>query len=141
MGRAAAGALARHASCDGHRSVFFRGELFATLKILQSGDIAADALKGSWAGAFGQTQFMPTTFQRLAVDFDGDGRRDVVGSVPDALGSTANYLKRAGWVTGEPWGFEVSMPANYEGPSGRRTQRSRSPSGASSASSASTARR
>lgn len=109
-------------SCAGHRQRFFRGELFATLNILQSGDIAADALKGSWAGAFGQTQFMPTTFQRLAVDFDGDGRRDVIGTLADALGSTANYLRRAGWVTGEPWGFEVSVPANYKGPSGRRSK-------------------
>ena len=109
-------------SCAGHRQRFFRGELFATLNILQNGDIAPDALKGSWAGAFGQTQFMPTTFQRLAVDFDGDGRRDVVGSLADALGSTANYLKRAGWVTGEPWGYEVTLPANYKGPSGRRNK-------------------
>lgn len=109
-------------SCAGHRQRFFRGELVATLAILQSGDIAADALKGSWAGAFGQTQFMPTTFQRLAIDFDGDGRRDVIGSVADALGSTANYLKRAGWVTSEPWGYEVSLPPSYKGPSGRRNK-------------------
>ena len=67
---------------------------------------------------------MPSTFQRTAVDFDGDGRRDIVGSVPDALGSTANYLKLAGWERGQPWGFEVKIPARYEGPSGRRTKRS-----------------
>jgi lytic murein transglycosylase len=109
-------------SCAGHRQRFFRGELFAALNIVQNGDIAADALKGSWAGAFGQTQFMPTTFQRLAVDFDGDGRRNVVGSVADALGSTANYLRRAGWLPGEPWGYEVSLPPNYNGPSGRRNR-------------------
>jgi hypothetical protein len=83
----------------------------------------AEALVGSWAGAFGQTQFMPSTFQRLAVDFDGDGRRDIVGSVPDALGSTANFLKRAGWASGEPWGYEVRLPGNYDGPSGRRTRK------------------
>jgi hypothetical protein len=77
---------------------------------------------GSWSGAFGHTQFMPSTFQRLAVDFDGDGRRDVVGSVPDALASTANFLKRAGWASGQPWGYEVQLPANYTGPSGRRTR-------------------
>ena len=110
--------------CANKRQSFFRAELMATLSILQSGDIAADALTGSWAGAFGQTQFMPTTYQRLAVDFDGDGKRDVVNSVPDALGSTANYLERAGWVTGEPWGYEVSIPGNYAGPSGRRTRQS-----------------
>ncbi len=110
--------------CANKRQAFFRGELMATLHILQTGDIAPDALVGSWAGAFGQTQFMPTTYQRLAIDFDEDGRRDIVNSVPDALGSTANFLHRAGWVTGEPWGFEVQLPANYSGPSGRRTKQS-----------------
>jgi len=107
-------------SCSGSRQRFFRSELIATLKIVQSGDFAAEALVGSWAGAFGQTQFMPSTFLRIAVDFDGDGRRDIVASAPDALGSTANYLKRAGWVTGAPWGYEVRLPPNYAGPSGRR---------------------
>lgn len=106
-------------SCFGGRQRFFRGELIATLRILQNGDIEPEALKGSWAGAFGQTQFMPSTFERLAVDFDGDGRRDIVGSVPDALASAANYLKRAGWVAGEPWGYEVRLPADYNGPAGR----------------------
>lgn len=110
--------------CADKRQAFFRGELLATLRILQSGDISQEALVGSWAGAFGQTQFMPTTYQRLAVDFDGDGRRDIVGSVPDALGSTANFLKKAGWITGQPWGVEVKIPANYSGPSGRRTKQS-----------------
>ena len=109
-------------SCFGDRQRFFRGELIATLRILQSGDMPPEDLAGSWAGAFGHTQFMPSTFQRLAVDFDGDGRRDIVGSVPDALGSTANFLKRAGWASGEPWGYEVRLPANYNGPSGRRTR-------------------
>ena len=107
-------------ACFGSRQSFFRSELIATLKIVQSGDFTPETLVGSWAGAFGQTQFMPSTFLRLAVDFDGDGRRDIVGSVADALGSTANYLKRAGWVTGEPWGYEVRLPAGYNGPSGRR---------------------
>lgn len=106
--------------CANKRKPFFTGELMATLRIIQSGDIAQDALVGSWAGAFGQTQFMPTTYQRLAVDFDGDGKRDIVQSVPDALASTANYLKRAGWVTGEPWGVEVRLPKGYAGPSGRK---------------------
>jgi len=110
--------------CADKRQAFFRGELLATLRILQSGDIPQEALVGSWAGAFGQTQFMPTTYQRLAVDFDGDGRRDIVGSVPDALGSTANFLKQAGWISGQPWGVEVQIPPNYAGPSGRRTKQS-----------------
>jgi lytic murein transglycosylase len=109
-------------SCFGHRQRFFRSELLAALRIVQSGDIASEALVGSWAGAFGQTQFMPSSFQRFAVDFDGDGRRDVIGSVADALGSTANYLARAGWVSGEPWGYEVRLPPNYKGPSGRRNR-------------------
>jgi len=111
------------ASCFGARQRYFRGELFATLRIVQDGDMPQQALVGSWAGAFGHTQFMPTTFQKLAVDFDGDGRRDIVGSVPDALASTANFLKRAGWVAGEPWGYEVRLPENYRGPSGRRTRK------------------
>ncbi|MBY0439249.1 MAG: lytic murein transglycosylase [Burkholderiales bacterium] len=111
-------------SCSGRRQAFFRGELLATLRIVQSGDIPVDALVGSWAGAFGQTQFIPSTYLRLAIDFDGDGRRDIINSVPDALGSTANYLKRAGWVTGQPWGYEVRLPANYAGPTGRRTKQS-----------------
>jgi lytic murein transglycosylase len=109
-------------SCFGGRQRFFRSELVATLRIIQSGDIQPEALAGSWAGAFGQTQFMPSSFQRFAVDFDGDGRRDIVGSVADALGSTANYLTRAGWVSGEPWGYEVRLPPNYNGPSGRRAR-------------------
>jgi lytic murein transglycosylase len=111
------------ASCAGPRQRYFRGELFATLRIVQDGDMPQQALVGSWAGAFGHTQFMPTTFQRLAVDFDGDGRRDIVSSVPDALASTANFLKRAGWVTGQPWGYEVLLPKKYGGPSGRRTRK------------------
>ena len=77
---------------------------------------------GSWAGAFGQTQFMPSTFLRFAVDLDGDGRRDIVGSIPDALGSTANYLRKSGWTPGLAWGHEVTVPAGYEGPSGRRNK-------------------
>jgi len=109
-------------SCNPRRQGFFRGELMATLRILEGGDIAAESLVGSWAGAFGQTQFMPSTWQRLAVDFDGDGRRDIVGSVPDALASTAHYLQRAGWVTGQPWGMEVRIPPAYGGPSGRGTR-------------------
>ncbi|HKU71820.1 MAG TPA: lytic murein transglycosylase [Burkholderiales bacterium] len=110
-------------SCFGARQRYFRSELIATLRILQSGDVHPDLLVGSWSGAFGHTQFMPTTFQRLAVDFDGDGHRDIVGSIPDALASSANYLKNSGWTTGQPWGYEVRLPAKYSGASGRREKR------------------
>jgi lytic murein transglycosylase len=101
-------------SCFGRRQAFFRGEFFTTLKIIQDGHVAPERLTGSWAGAFGHTQFMPSTFMRLAVDFDGDGRRDLVDSVPDALASTANFLKKAGWRSGDPWGFEVSLPRGLD---------------------------
>lgn len=101
-------------ACSGNRRRdFFRGELLATLKIIAHGDIAPERLTGSWAGAFGQTQFMPTTYQRLAVDLDGDGRRDVVDSVADAVGSTANFLRAAKWHNGTPWGYEVRLPRGF----------------------------
>lgn len=106
-------------SCEGRRQAYFRGEFFATLKIIQNGDIRPQALMGSWAGAFGHTQFMPSAYQRLAVDLDGDGRRDIVESIPDALGSTANHLKHGGWTHGLRWGFEVQLPEGYSGTSGR----------------------
>jgi membrane-bound lytic murein transglycosylase B len=101
-------------SCIGRRRDQFREEFLSTLEILQRGDVAPDRLIGSWAGAFGPTQFMPTSFKRFAVDFDGDGRRDIVDSIPDAIASTANNLKMEGWVTGEPWGFEVVVPPNFD---------------------------
>ncbi|WMD23561.1 lytic murein transglycosylase [Achromobacter seleniivolatilans] len=111
-------------SCFGRRQAYFRGEFFATLKIIQDEHIAADRLVGSWAGAFGQTQFMPSTYLRLAVDFDGDGRRDLVDSVPDALASTANFLKRAGWNNGLAWGYEVKLPAGMDtAGAGRKNKR------------------
>ncbi|MDR6841702.1 glucose-6-phosphate 1-epimerase [Pseudoxanthomonas sacheonensis] len=111
-------------SCFGRRQDFFRGEFFATLDLLQSGDLKPEGLTGSWAGAFGHTQFMPTTYQRIAVDGDGDGRRDLVASIPDALASTANYLKQAGWRTGEPWGYEVKLPAGFDAAlAGRKNKR------------------
>jgi lytic murein transglycosylase len=100
-------------SCLGRRQAYFRGELFATLRILQAGHIAPERLVGSWAGAFGHTQFMPSTFERLAVDFDGDGRRDLMDSVPDALASTANFLAKAGWQGDRAWGWEVRLPAGF----------------------------
>ncbi len=101
-------------ACVGRRRDFFRGEFLATLEILQHGDIPPDRLVGSWAGAFGPTQFMPTSFRRYAVDFDGDGRRDVVDSIPDLLASTANNLKTDGWATGQTWGYEVALPAKFD---------------------------
>lgn len=106
----------------GRRTDFWRGELIAALKLVDRGDLKLNELYGSWAGAFGQTQFIPSTYQRLAVDFDGDGRRDLVRSVADALGSTANYLKRAGWASGESWMIEVRAPAGYSGPTGRKAR-------------------
>ena len=100
-------------ACIGRRQAYFREEFLATLEILERGDVAPDHLKGSWAGAFGPTQFMPTSFKRYAVDFDGDGRRDVVDSVPDVIASTANNLKKDGWVTGQTWGYEVVVPEGF----------------------------
>ncbi len=106
-------------ACGGRRAGYFRSELFAALKIIQHGDIDPAQFNGSWAGAFGHTQFMPSTFLRVAVDLDGDGRKDLINSVPDALGSTAAYLRKGGWVSGGEWGFEVHLPEHYAGPSGR----------------------
>lgn len=114
-------------SCFGRRQAYFRGEFFATLKIIQDEHIAPQKLVGSWAGAFGQTQFMPSTYLRLAVDFDGDGRRDLVDSVPDALASTANFLKRAGWNSSLDWGYEVRLPAGMDtAGAGRKNKRAMS---------------
>ena len=112
-------------SCEGRRQSYFRGEFFTTMRLLQRGDVTESQLKGSWAGAFGHTQFMPSTYDELAVDFDGDGRRDLVSSIPDALASTANFLKRRGWQTGQPWGFEVKVPTgmSFSG-EGRRNKKS-----------------
>ena len=100
-------------ACVGRRQAYFKDELLATLEILNRGDVKPDHLKGSWAGAFGPTQFMPTAFKRYAVDFDGDGRRDVVESVPDLVASTANNLKLDGWVPGQTWGYEVTLPEGF----------------------------
>ena len=113
-------------ACMGDRANYFRSELMATLKIIDHGDVPPEKLTGSWAGAFGQTQFMPSTFLRLAVDFEGDGRRDIVDSAPDALASTANYLVKSGWRRGLAWGFEVKLPPGYSGPSGRKARQSMS---------------
>jgi membrane-bound lytic murein transglycosylase B len=100
-------------ACIGRRRDYFREEFLSALEILQHGDIAPDRLVGSWAGAFGPTQFMPTSFKRYAVDFEGNGHRDVVDSIPDMIASTANNLKMDGWVSGQSWGYEVALPANF----------------------------
>ena len=112
-------------SCEGRRQSYFRGEFFTTMKLLQRGDVREEHLKGSWAGAFGHTQFMPSTYDELAVDFDGDGRRDLVSSIPDALASTANFLSKRGWQSGQPWGFEVKIPQGMSvSGEGRRNKKS-----------------
>ena len=100
-------------ACIGRRQDYFRDEFLSALEILARGDVQPEHLKGSWAGAFGPTQFMPTSFKRYAVDFDGDGRRDVVESVPDVVASTANNLKKDGWMTGQTWGYEVVVPEGF----------------------------
>ncbi len=106
-------------ACAGRKTGFFKTELIQALRIVAAGDIKLADMKGSWAGAFGQPQFIPSTYRRLAVDFDEDGRRDTVNSVPDSLASAANFLKKAGWQSGIPWGFEVNTPPSYAGPIGR----------------------
>ena len=96
---------------EGRRNEFWRSQLIAALHILQEGDTSLNGMLGSWAGAMGQTQFMPTTYRQYAVDFDGDGRRDIWRSSADALASTANYLRLSGWQHGQPWGLEVQLPS------------------------------
>ena len=97
-----------------YRDPYFRGELLVALKILQEGHIARERMLGSWAGAMGQPQFMPSSFYEYAVDFTGDGKRDIWTSVPDVLASIANYLARSGWQRGLPWGFEVALPPGFD---------------------------
>lgn len=99
---------------EGRRPEFAKSQLLAALKILQNGDISLERMQGSWAGAMGQTQFIPTTYQDYAVDFDGDGRRDIWDSVADALASTAHYLQASGWDNRHTWGFEVHLPKNFD---------------------------
>ncbi len=108
------GALATLAY-DGRRGAFFEAQLLDALRLIAAGDATAGALRGSWAGASGHTQFMPSAVIAHAVDFTGDGRRDLWGEDPaDALASTAAYLKANGWTTGQPWGFEVRLPEGYD---------------------------
>jgi lytic murein transglycosylase len=109
-------------ACYGRKPAFYKGEFVAALEILQRGDVKPENFTGSWAGAFGHTQFMPSTFLRQGVDFDGDGHPDIVDSIPDALATTAAYLRASGWQPGIPWGYEVKLPDNYSGPSGRRNR-------------------
>jgi lytic murein transglycosylase len=111
----------------GRRKDLFRSELIYALKLLEDGVRTREEMNASWAGAMGLTQFMPSEYYTLAYDLDGDGRKDIWGSVPDALASAANQLRAKGWVPGQPWGFEVRLPANtscrLEGPPYTRTVR------------------
>ncbi len=97
---------------DGRRAALFRDELFAALRIIDSGDVAPEAMKGSWAGAMGQAQFMPSSYLKWAADGDGDGRRDIWTSLPDVFASVARYLQEHGWTSGQRWGREVRMSDN-----------------------------
>ena len=110
---------------QGRRAKFGRTQLVAALQILQNGDVSLKDFTGSWAGAMGHTQFIPTTYNAHAVDWTGDGKRDIWNSVSDALASTANYLQKSGWKPTRPWGWEVKLPKNFNynnvGPSGKRT--------------------
>ncbi|MCA1451974.1 lytic murein transglycosylase [Bradyrhizobium sp. BRP22] len=100
-------------ACIGRRQAYFKDEFLSALEILNRGDLRPEQLRGSWAGAFGPTQFMPTAFKRYAVDGDGDGRRDVVDDPTDLIASTANNLKKDGWQTGQSWGYEVVVPKDF----------------------------
>jgi len=99
---------------DGRRAALFRGELLNALRILDRGDIELERLKGSWAGAMGQPQFLPSSYLKFAQDFDGDGRRDIWTSLPDVLASIANYMASNGWVNGESWGRRVKLPPDFD---------------------------
>lgn len=110
---------------DGRRGAFFEKQLIAALKIIQSGDTTPARMTGSWAGAMGHTQFIPTSYQAFAVDFTGDGKRDIWSDDPsDALASAAAYLNKNGWRKGQPWGVEVRLPDGFSGPFGRDTRQS-----------------
>jgi len=99
---------------DGRRSAYFRGELLDALRILQRGDVTPSRMIGSWAGAMGQAQFMPSVFLKYGVDYDGNGRRDIWGSRSDVLASAANYLNNVGWHGNESWGAEVRLPSGFD---------------------------
>ncbi|PXA98213.1 lytic murein transglycosylase [Nostoc sp. 3335mG] len=108
---------------NGYRPDFFRKELLTALRIVSDGHVTAHDMVGSWAGAMGHTQFMPSSFMRYAVDYNGDGRKDIWNSVPDALGSTANYLNAHGWRPGETWGYEVKIPAGFNFAAARQMEK------------------
>ncbi|ODS65163.1 MAG: murein transglycosylase [Acidovorax sp. SCN 65-108] len=99
---------------EGRRRAWAQAELLSALRIVDQGDIAANRMLGSWAGAMGHTQFLPSVFLAYAVDADGDGHRDIWGSIPDVTASTAHFLARSGWQAGEPWGVEVQLPASFD---------------------------
>lgn len=99
---------------DGRRSTYFRSELLNALQILEEGHIAPEAMMGSWAGAMGQSQFMPSSFVRYAIDFNGDGRRDIWNTKADVFGSAANYLAKSGWNSSQTWGRKLSLPAGFD---------------------------
>ncbi|MDB5615363.1 MAG: lytic murein transglycosylase, partial [Devosia sp.] len=107
----------------GYRPDFFREELLTALRIISDGNVSADDMTGSWAGAMGHTQFMPSSFMRYAVDYNGDGKKDIWNSVQDALGSTANYLHSFGWRQGETWGYEVKLPSGFDYAGARQLER------------------
>ena len=107
-------ALATLSYDNARRAAYFRGELMKALHILDNGDSSVSGLLGSWAGAMGQPQFMPSSYLAYAVDFDGDGRRNIWTSLPDVFASVANYLARSGWRAGEPWGQPIRVPANFD---------------------------
>ena len=106
--------LATLAYADERRRRFGREQLLAALRILQRGDTTADQMFGSWAGAMGHTQFIPTTYLAHSADYDGDGRSDIWQNIPDALYSAANYLRASGWVPGHTWGYEVQIPQGFD---------------------------
>ncbi len=99
---------------DSKRQDFFRKQLFYALHILNDGHVSLDRFKGEWAGASGQPQFLPSSFMKFAVDYDGDGRKDIWDSKPDVFASIANYMKQNGWQTGEPWAIKVKLPRNFD---------------------------
>ncbi len=107
----------------GYRPDFFREELLTALRIVSDGHVSAGNMTGSWAGAMGHTQFMPSSFMRYAIDYNGDGRKDIWNSVQDALGSTANYLNSFGWRPGETWGYEIKLPSGFNFAAARQLER------------------
>src|SRR6185312_670169 len=100
--------------CTNTKAKFARPQLVSALKIVQHGDVSLEAMKGSWAGAMGHTQFILTTYSSFAVDQDGDGKRDIWNNITDALASTASYLKVSGWRAGETWGYEVTLTKGFD---------------------------